>query len=191
MSDHTVCRWTNVNCIQENLHLNKCQQTGGGVQSIISEQVKIFSKNVWLHFQQAFQPKKQREMLFLVSPKPHPCILSLNLHQCFSQSLALCFQYFNDTVLDSHKTWHLNMLSSLYILGRNVWQADEHEPTCTYIMSLGSHMNLLTETIPKLQCTLDISRLVGSKQWYRNISESEIYRATVMSQNQTPARYER
>ena len=32
-----------------------------------------------------------------------------------------------------------------------------------------------------IQCTLDISRLVGSKQWYRDISESAIYRATVMS----------
>ena len=37
-----------------------------------------------------------------------------------------------------------------------------------------------------VQCTLDISQLVGSKQWYRDISESAIYRATVMSQNQTP-----
>ena len=37
-----------------------------------------------------------------------------------------------------------------------------------------------------IQCKPDISRLVGSKQWYRDISESAIYRATVMSPNQAP-----
>ena len=37
-----------------------------------------------------------------------------------------------------------------------------------------------------VQCKPDISRLVGSKQWYRDISESAIYRATVMSPNQAP-----
>ena len=39
---------------------------------------------------------------------------------------------------------------------------------------------------PLIQCKPDISRLVGSKQWYRDISESAIYRATVMSPNQAP-----
>ena len=38
----------------------------------------------------------------------------------------------------------------------------------------------------KVQCKPDISWLVGSKQWYRDISESAIYRATVMSPNQAP-----
>ena len=37
-----------------------------------------------------------------------------------------------------------------------------------------------------VQCTPDISWLVGSKQWYRDISGSAIYRATVLSQNQAP-----
>ena len=37
-----------------------------------------------------------------------------------------------------------------------------------------------------IQCKPDISRLVGSMERYRDISESAIYRATVMSQNQTP-----
>ena len=158
MSDHTVCRWTNVNCIQENLHLNKCQQTGGGAKYYIRTSEDLFKECLTTLSTSLLAKVATGNVMFLVSPKPYPCILSLNLHQCFSQSLALCFQHFIDTVLNSHKTWHLNMLSSLYILGRNVWQADEHEPTCTYIMSLGSHMNLLTETIPKLQCTLDIYR---------------------------------
>ena len=34
-----------------------------------------------------------------------------------------------------------------------------------------------------VQCTPDTSRLVGSKQWYRDISGSAIYRVTFMSQN--------
>ena len=38
----------------------------------------------------------------------------------------------------------------------------------------------------EIQCTLDISRLVGSKQWYHDISGSAINRASVMSQNQAP-----
>ena len=37
-----------------------------------------------------------------------------------------------------------------------------------------------------IPCKPDISRLVGSKQWYRDISESVIYRATVMNPNQAP-----
>ena len=37
-----------------------------------------------------------------------------------------------------------------------------------------------------VQCTLDISRLLGSKQWYHDISGSAIYRPTVMGQNQDP-----
>ena len=37
-----------------------------------------------------------------------------------------------------------------------------------------------------VQCTLDIWWFVGSKQWYRDISGSAIYRATVMSQNRAP-----
>ena len=42
-------------------------------------------------------------------------------------------------------------------------------------------MNIISWLI---QCKPDISRLVGSKQRYRDISESAIYRATVMSPNQ-------
>ena len=45
---------------------------------------------------------------------------------------------------------------------------------------LGWYRNFL------VQCKPDISRLVGSMERYRNISESAIYRATVMSQIQTP-----
>ena len=37
-----------------------------------------------------------------------------------------------------------------------------------------------------IQSTLDISRFVGSKEWYRDISGSAIYPAAVMSQNFTP-----
>ena len=37
-----------------------------------------------------------------------------------------------------------------------------------------------------VQCKPDISRLVGSKHWYRDISGSAIYRASVMSHNQAP-----
>ena len=38
----------------------------------------------------------------------------------------------------------------------------------------------------QIQCKPDISRLAGSMERYRDISESAIYRATVMSQIQTP-----
>ena len=41
-------------------------------------------------------------------------------------------------------------------------------------------------TAQAVQCKPDISWLVGSKQWYHNISESAIYQATVMSPNQAP-----
>ena len=34
-----------------------------------------------------------------------------------------------------------------------------------------------------VQCTLHISRLVGPKHWYRDLSGSAIYQASVMSQN--------
>ena len=37
-----------------------------------------------------------------------------------------------------------------------------------------------------IQCKRDIPRLVGSKQWCCDISESATYRATVMSPNQAP-----
>ena len=47
--------------------------------------------------------------------------------------------------------------------------------------------DFVKKTVPLMvQCKPDISRLVGSKQWYRDISGSVIYRATVMSQNQAP-----
>ena len=44
----------------------------------------------------------------------------------------------------------------------------------------------LTQQCFLLQCKPDISRLVGSKHWYRDISGSAIYRASVMSHNQAP-----
>ena len=34
-----------------------------------------------------------------------------------------------------------------------------------------------------IQCTLDISRLAGYTQWYLDISDNAIYRATITSHN--------
>ena len=45
---------------------------------------------------------------------------------------------------------------------------------------------IITTWKSPIQCKPDISRLVGSMERYRDISENAIYRATVTSQSQTP-----
>ena len=46
-----------------------------------------------------------------------------------------------------------------------------------------THFSPLNKHFCLIQCKPDISRLLGSKQRYRNISESAIYRAAVKSQH--------
>ena len=65
------------------------------------------------------------------------------------------------------------------------WYKLQHPPL-GHNHSDTSYNILLWATITVIQCKPDISRLVGSKHWYRDISGSAIYRASVMSHNQAP-----
>ena len=75
-----------------------------------------------------------------------------------------------------------------------IWTSNHHRHVCFSIViytdwpcALSSpRLDKFAHYKSPLQCKPDISRLGGSKQWYRDISESAIYRATVMSPNQAP-----
>ena len=76
---------------------------------------------------------------------------------------------------------------------KSEWHEREENQKTTTIISLVTKTNLVATILATnfgvffiIQCKPDILRLVGSKQWYRDISGSTIYRASVMSQNQAP-----
>ena len=66
------------------------------------------------------------------------------------------------------------------------WKISLYIEILYFINGLVQDWSMSIANALEIQCTLDISQLVGSKQWYRDISESTIYPTTDMSQNQAP-----
>ena len=66
------------------------------------------------------------------------------------------------------------------------WKISLYIEILYFINGLVQDWSMSIANALEIQCTLDISRFVGSKQWYRDISESAIYLTTDMSQNQAP-----